>query len=101
MAIDLARVQAFPKLRGVANLPPWNRAGEIGQRSEVAIRRDFLHKRDRHNIAIANPWAPEVWLKPKRLTDEPTLVLSSRRYAPERIARAPGSDFPAAAKRET
>jgi hypothetical protein len=101
MAIDLARVQALPKSRDVANLPPWNRAKEMRQRRELAFRLDFPRKRDLHNIAIANPGAPEVWLKPKRLTDEPTLLLSSRRYAPERIERAPGSEFHLEAKRET
>jgi hypothetical protein len=89
MAIDLARVQALPKPK------------EMGERSEVAFRLDSPRKRDSHNIAIAIPGAAEVWLKPKRLTDAPPLLLSSRRYAPERIERAPGSGFHLEAKRET
>jgi hypothetical protein len=101
MAIDLARVQALPPW-GVANLPSWNRAEEMGQRSEVAFGRlDFPRKRYLHNIAIVIPGAVEVWLKPKRLADAPTLLLSNRRYAPERIERAPGSEFHLEAKRET
>jgi hypothetical protein len=99
MAIDLARVQALPKSRGVANLPPWNRAKEMRQRRELAFRLDFPRKRDLHKIAIAR--AAEVWLKPKRLTDAPPLLLSSRRYLPERIERAPGSEFHLEVKRET
>ena len=101
MAIDLARVQALPRCRGVANLPPWNRAKEMRQRREFAFRLDFPHKRDLQKIAIASPGAAELWPKPKRLTDAPPLLLSSRRYAPERIERAPGSEFDLEAKRET
>jgi hypothetical protein len=102
MAIDLARVQALPKPWGVANLPPWNRAEEMGQRSEIAFGRlDLPRKRDLHNVAIAIAGAAEFWLKPKRLTDAPTLLLSSRRYAHERIERAPGSEFHLEANLET
>src|SRR6185295_10701722 len=99
MAIDLARVQALPRSRGVANLAPWNRAKER-QRREFAFRLDFPRKRDLYKIAIASAGAAEVWPKPKRLADAPPLLLSSRRYAPERIERAPGSEFHLEAKRE-
>src|SRR5690349_19607101 len=101
MAIDLARVQALPKSRDVANLPPWNRAKEMRQRRELAFRLDFPRKRDFHKIAIAISGAAEVWLEPKRFTDAPPLLLSSRRYLPERIERAPGSEFHLEVKRET
>jgi hypothetical protein len=69
MAIDLARVQARPSSRGVANLPPWNRAKEVRQRREFTFRLDFPRKRDLHKIAIASPGATELWPKPKRLMD--------------------------------
>lgn len=88
MAIDLARVQALPKPKA------------MGERSEVAFRLDSRRKRHLHNIAIAIPGAAEVWDKPKRLTDAPPLLLSSRRYATEGIERAPGSEFHLEAKRE-
>jgi len=89
MAIDLARVQALPKPK------------EMGERSEVAFRLESRRKRHLHNIAIAIPRAADVWGKPKRLTDAPPLLLSSRRYAPESIERAPGFEFRLEAKRET
>jgi len=68
---------------------------------EFAFRLDFPRKRDLYKIAIASAGAAEVWPKPKRLADAPPLLLSSRRYAPERIERAPGSEFHLEAKRET
>ena len=89
MAIDLARVQALPKPK------------EMGERSELAFGLDSLRKRDLHNIAILVPGAAEVWLKPKPLTNAAPLLLSNRRYAPERIEPAPGSEFHLEAKRET
>jgi hypothetical protein len=52
LAIDVARVQAHPKPCGIADLPAWNWAAKIRQRSDGAFRGlDFRRKRDRH---IAN-----------------------------------------------
>jgi hypothetical protein len=101
MAIELARVQAPPKSQSVANLPPWNRPKQMRQRRELAFRLDFPRKRDLHKIAIAIAGAAEVWFKPQRLKDAPPLLLSSWRYLPERIERAPGSEFHLEVKRET
>jgi hypothetical protein len=93
MAIDLARVQSLPMPCGVASLPPWNRAAEISQGSEGAFRRlDFRRKRELHiasAIAVAHTGAAEVCLKPKRLTNAPTFLRSSRRCVVKRIELAP------------
>jgi hypothetical protein len=94
LAIDVARVQAHPKLCGVAGLPAWNWAAKIRQRSDGAFRGfDFRRKRDRHGatvIAVTMTGVTEVGRKPQRL-NAPTPLLSSRRCALERIEPAPTS----------
>jgi hypothetical protein len=104
MAIDLARVQRLPKPCGVAGLPPWNRAAEIPQGSEGAFRRLYFRRnRELHiasTIATAHMGAAEVCLKPNRLTDAATFLLSSGRCArTDRIGA--GSEFDLEGKRKT
>ena len=93
MAIDVARVQAHPKPSGIADLPAWNWAAKIRQRSDGAFRGfDFRRKRDRHIatvIAVTVTGVTEVGQKPQRLMEPPTRLLSSRRYAFEWIEPAP------------
>jgi hypothetical protein len=93
LAIDVARVQAHPKPCGVADLPAWNWAAKIRLRSDGAFRGlDFRRKRDRHIatvIAVTVTGVTEVGRKPQRFMDAPTPLLSSRRYALERIEPAP------------
>jgi len=95
LAIDVARVQAHPKPCGIADLPAWNWAAKIRQRSDGAFRGlDFRRKRDRHVatvIAVTVTGVTEVGRKPQRLMDAPTPLLSGRRYALERIEPAPTS----------
>ena len=93
MAIDVARVQAHRKPCGIADLSAWNWAAKLRQRSNGAFRGlDVRRKRDRHIatvIAVAVTGVTEVGRKPQRLMDAPTPLLSSRRYALERIEPAP------------
>lgn len=93
MAIDVARVQAHPKPSGIADLPAWNCTAKIRQRSDGAFRGfDFGRKRDRHIatvIAVTVTGVTEVGRKPQRLMEPAAPLLSSRRYALERIEPAP------------
>jgi hypothetical protein len=95
LAIDVARVQAYPKPCGIADLPAWNWAAKIRQRSDGAFRGlDLRRKRDRHVatiIAVTATGVIELGRKSQRLMDAPTPLLSSRRYALERIEPAPTS----------
>jgi mannose-6-phosphate isomerase len=78
---------------------------EIQQRSDATFRMfDFGRKRELHTaraIAVADAGPAEFDLKPKRLTDERTLLVSNPYFAFERIALAPGSAFQLEAERET
>ena len=78
---------------------------EIQQRSDATFRMfDFGRKRDLHvadAIAVANAGPADADLKTKRLTDERTLLLSSRHFAFERIDLAPGAAFHLEAEHET
>ena len=78
---------------------------EIQQRSDATFRMfDFGRKRELHvasAIAVADAGPADVGLKPKRLTDERTLLVSNPHFAFERIELAPGSAFRLEAERET
>ena len=68
---------------------------EIQQRSDATFRMfDFGRKRDlqvARAVAVADAGPADVGLKPKRLTDEQTLLASNPHFAFERIVLAPGS----------
>lgn len=78
---------------------------EIQQRSDATFRMfDFGRKRELHlasAIAVADAGPVEVGPKPKRLTDERTLLVSNPHFTFERIELAPGSAFSLEAERET
>jgi mannose-6-phosphate isomerase len=78
---------------------------EIQQRSDATFRMfDFGRKRELHlarAIAVADAGPADAGLKPKRLTDERTLLVSNPHFAFERIVLAPGSAFSLEAERET
>lgn len=78
---------------------------EVQQRSDATFRMfDFGRKRELHAaraIAVADAGPADVDLKPKRLTDERTLLVSNPHFAFERIELAPGSAFHLEAERET
>ena len=78
---------------------------EIQQRSDATFRMfDFGRKRELHAaraIAVADAGPADVDLKPKRLTDERTLLVSNPHFAFERIELAPGSALRLEAERET
>jgi mannose-6-phosphate isomerase len=78
---------------------------EIQQRSDATFRMfDFGRKRDLHvarAIAVADAGPADVGPKPRRLTDERTLLVSNPYFAFERIDLAAGSAFRLEAERET
>lgn len=78
---------------------------EIQQRSDATFRMfDFGRKRDLHvanAVAVADAGPADTGLKPKRLTDERTLLVSNPHFAFERIELAPRSAFHLEAERET
>jgi len=78
---------------------------EIQQRSDATFRMfDFGRRRELHlasAAAVANAGPVELGPKPKRLTDERTLLVSNPHFAFERIELAPGSAFSLEAERET
>jgi mannose-6-phosphate isomerase len=78
---------------------------EIQQRSDVTFRMfDFGRKRDLHveeALAVADARPAEAGPKPKRLTDERTLLSSNPHFAFERIELARGSTFSLEAELET
>ena len=78
---------------------------EIQQRSDATFRMfDFGRKRDLHianAVAMAVTGPADVGLKPKRLTDERTLLVSNPHFVLERIELAPGSAVRLEADRET
>ena len=78
---------------------------EIQQRSDATFRMfDFGRKRELHvakAIAVADAGPADAGLKPKRLTDERTLLVSNPHFVFERIELAPGSAFHLEAERET
>jgi len=78
---------------------------EIQQRSDATFRMfDFGRKRDLHAanaVAVADAGPADVDLKPKRLTDERTLLASNPHFAFERIELARDSAVRLEADRET
>jgi len=78
---------------------------EIQQRSDATFRMfDFGRKRELHverAVAVADAGPADAGLKPKRLTDERTLLASNPHFTFERIDLAPGSAFSLEAERET
>ena len=78
---------------------------EVQQRSDATFRMfDFGRKRELHiarAIAVADAGPAGIALKPKRLTDERTLLASSAHFAFERIVLAPGAALSLEAERET
>lgn len=78
---------------------------EVQQRSDATFRMfDFGRKRDlhvAHAVAVADAGPAAVGLKPRRLTDERTLLVSNPHFAFERIELAPGSSTRLEADRET
>jgi mannose-6-phosphate isomerase len=78
---------------------------EVQQRSDATFRMfDFGRKRELHvarAIAVADAGPAGVALKPKRLTDERTLLASNPLFAFERIVLAPGASLGLDAERET
>jgi mannose-6-phosphate isomerase len=78
---------------------------EIQQRSDATFRIfDFGRKRELHlanAVAVADTGPVEAGLKPRRLTDERTLLVSNPHFAFERIELVPGSTFCLQAERET
>ena len=70
---------------------------EIQQRSDATFRMfDFGRKRELHlanAVAVADTGPVDAGLKPKRLTDERTLLVSNPHFAFERIELVPGSTF--------
>jgi len=78
---------------------------EIQQRSDATFRMfDFGRKRDLHiadAVAVADAGPADGSVKPKRLTDERTLLASNPHFVLERIELAPGSATRLEADRET
>ena len=78
---------------------------EIQQRSDVTFRMfDFGRKRDLHieeALAVADARPAEAGPKPKRRTDERTLLVSNPHFAFERIELARGATFSLEAEHET
>ncbi len=78
---------------------------EIQQRSDATFRMfDFGRKRDLHiadAVAVADAGPADSSAKPKRLTDERTLLVSNPHFVLERIELAPGSAIRLEADRET
>jgi mannose-6-phosphate isomerase len=78
---------------------------EIQQRSDATFRMfDFGRERDLHvanAIAVANAGPADVDPKPKRLSDERTLLVSNPHFAFERIELAPGAVFRLESEGET
>jgi mannose-6-phosphate isomerase len=78
---------------------------EIQQRSDATFRMfDFGRKRDLHiadAVAVADAGPADGSVKPKRLTDERTLLVSNPRFVLERIELPPGSAIRLEADRET
>jgi mannose-6-phosphate isomerase len=78
---------------------------EIQQRSDATFRLfDYGRKRELHiddAIAVAITEPADFQVKPNRLTDERTLLLSNPHFAFERIELAPGSTWWLDAERET
>jgi mannose-6-phosphate isomerase len=78
---------------------------EIRQRSDATFRMfDFGRKRELHvtdAVAVAAAVPADVVVKPKRLTDERTLLTSNPLFAFERIELAPDSTLRFEAERET
>jgi mannose-6-phosphate isomerase len=78
---------------------------ELQQRSDATFRMfDFGRKRELHvasAIAVADAGPAGFDLKPKRLTDERTLLASQPHFAFERIVLAPGAALNLDAERET
>jgi mannose-6-phosphate isomerase len=78
---------------------------EIQQRSDATFRMcDFGRKRDLHiadAVAVANAGPADVGPKPRRLTDERTLLVSNPHFVLERIELPPGSVLRLEADRET
>jgi mannose-6-phosphate isomerase len=78
---------------------------EIQQRSDATFRMfDFGRKRDLHiadAVAVADAGPANGSVKPKRLTDERTLLVSNPHFVLERIELPPGSAIRLDADRET
>jgi mannose-6-phosphate isomerase len=78
---------------------------EIQQRSDATFRMfDFGRKRDLHiadAVAVADAGPADGSVKPKRLTDERTLLASNPHFVLERIDLAPGAAVRLEAGRET
>jgi mannose-6-phosphate isomerase len=78
---------------------------EIQQRSDATLRMfDFGRKRGLHiadAVAVADAGPADAGPKPKRLTDERTLLASNPHFVLERIELAPGSATRLEAERET
>jgi mannose-6-phosphate isomerase len=78
---------------------------EVQQRSDATFRMfDFGRKRELHvanAVAVAAAEPADASVKPKRLSDERTLLVSSPHFAFERIELAPGSSVRIDAERET
>jgi mannose-6-phosphate isomerase len=78
---------------------------EVQQRSDATFRMfDFGRKRDLHiadAVAVADAGPADGSVKPKRLTDERTLLVSNPHFVFERIELAPGSAIRLDADRET
>jgi mannose-6-phosphate isomerase len=78
---------------------------EIQQRSDATFRMfDFGRKRDLHiadAVAVADAGPADGSMKPKRLTDERTLLVSNPHFVLERIELPPSSAIRLEADRET
>ena len=78
---------------------------EIQQRSDATFRMfDFGRKRDLHiadAVAVADAGPADGSVKPKRLTDERTLLVSNPHFVLERIELAPGAVVRLEADHET
>jgi len=78
---------------------------EIQQRSDATFRMfDFGRKRELHvanAVAVADVGPADAGLKPKRLTDERTLLVSNPHFAFERIELSPGAALHLETERET
>ena len=78
---------------------------EIQQRSDATFRMfDFGRKRELHvanAVAVADAGPADAGVKPKRLTDERTLLVSNPHFAFERIELTPGSACHLEAEHET
>jgi mannose-6-phosphate isomerase len=78
---------------------------EVQQRSDATFRMfDFGRKRELHiadAVAVADAGPTDGSVKPKRLTDERTLLVSNPHFVLERIEVPPGSAIRLEADRET